>query len=691
MPSVDTLEAAIVQDDKTIREIVTQTSIKKIDGSKIGRNFAVLGAPDLIKALQMLPGVSDGSELSSGLYVRGGDGSDNLYLLDGVPMYQISHLIGLFSSFNTDVIDNADFYKGGFPARFGGRLSSVVDVGVREGDFNKWHGQVSVGLVDGHIQVDGPLIPGKTSINFGVRRTWLDIVKNIAMLFIKGEDNREMAGNFHYDFGDFNLKVVHKFSPVSKLSLSGYYGQDLMKLNILMRPEDMTEDFNFDLKWGNMLGSLVWDRAWSETFDMQAFLYYTNYTARMKMILDATSVQVDEDGNKTTSKIHTHEYNQSRIYDLGTGVNFFSKRWDGHHVRFGGSGVFHTYDPSREEILTASMNGMPILPSDPSNQSKHYLGGELAVYAEDEISLGRQWRINLGLRDALFVVDGKAYNRVEPRAAVKFMALDYLDFKGSFSTMNQFAHVVSATYTDMPVDMWMPSTARIKPMGSNQYVLGAALKLPQNLTFDVEAFYKTMNHLYEYAETNTMMPKIDKWEDAFEEGIGRAYGAEFSLEYETAKLNAAAYYTLSKTERLFKTFYYTWYPARNDNRHKVTLTASYRFNRKFELYGAWNYHTGNKFTGKSGVIWDGNRDLGRDLYESPNNYSLPPYHRLDLGLNWHRKTRHGFEATTTLSIYNAYCHFNTMLGMIEEHDGKMVGVAYGIIPIIPTFSHALKF
>ena len=690
MAPIDTLDAAIVRDEKTIRETVTQTSIKKIEGDKIGRNFAVLGSPDLIKALQMLPGVSDGSELSSGLYVRGGDGSDNLYLLDGVPMYQISHVLGLFSSFNTDVIEDADFYKGGFPARFAGRLSSVVDVGVREGNFKEWHGNASLGLIDGHFQIEGPLIPGKTSINFGVRRTWTDIVKSVAMLFIKSDLGQEVAAKTHYDFGDFNLKLVHKFSPVSKLSFSGYYGQDLLKLAAMVRQEDMKEDFTFDLKWGNVLGTLAWDRQFSESLDMHAFAYYTNYSARMKIILEGLMEEVDDEGNKSTTSLHMHENNLSRIYDLGAGVNFYDKRWSGHHLRFGGSGVFHTYDPARDESFSVLMNNTPMLNTSDA-QSRHYLGGELGLYAEDEITLGRRWRLNFGLSNAFLIVDGRAYYRPEPRAAFKFMATDYLDFKGSFTTMNQFAHIVSASYADMPVDMWVPSTARVKPMSSNQVVLGGTLKLPQNLTLDVEAFYKTLNHIYEYAETNTMMPKIDKWEDVFEEGIGRAYGLEFSLEYKTDNLNAAAYYTLSKAERLFKTFYYTWYPAKNDNRHKITLMASYFFNRRFELYAAWLYHTGNKFTGRSAVVWDGQYDSGYDLYESPNNYSLPPYHRLDAGFNWHKKTRHGYQSTTTFSVYNAYNHVNPMLGMITQEDGRMVGLAYGVFPIIPTLSFALKF
>lgn len=694
MVSIDTLDAAVIRDEKTIRQIVTQTSLQRIDGSQIGRNFAVLGTPDLIKTLQMMPGVSGGAELSSGLYVRGGDGSDNLFLLDQVPMYQISHFVGMFSSFNTDVIDYADFYKGGFPARFGGRLSSVVDVGVKDGDFEHWHGTVSMGLVDGHFQIEGPLIPGKTSINFGARRTWTDIVKSVAMLFIKNPTTEEMAGKTHYDFGDFNLKIVHKFSPVSKLSWSSYYGQDLLKAVLLVtqREDDSSTkaDLDFNLKWGNILSTLTWDRQWTETFDMEASLFYTNYTSRMNAVIDALMVMKDDEGNTSSMGLNLYEKNLSRVYDIGAKVNFYSKRREGHHLRFGGNGVLLTYDPTRDEGLVVKMNGLKSYENTDA-QNKHYLGGELAAYAEDEITLGRQWRLNLGVRDALYIVSGRAYNRLEPRAAVKFMATDYLDFKGSYSAMNQFAHQVSAVYIDLPTNLWMPSTKKIQPMHSDQWVLGGTLKLPVGVTVDVEAFYKTMAHLYEYTGTNALLPQINRWEEMFEEGTGRAYGAEFSVEYEHKGLKASAYYTLSKSERLFPTFNYTWYPDRFDNRHKITLMASYRFNRKFELYSAWLYHTGNRFTGKTGVIWEGDWDLGYELYGSPNNFSLPPYHRLDVGLNFHKKTRHGNDATWTISVYNAYNHVNPMFGYTEESEGRMVGVAWGIVPIIPTISYCLKF
>lgn len=690
MPSVDTLEASIIRDEKNVKEITTQTSLQRIDGSKIGRNFAVLGSPDLIKTLQMLPGVSSGSELGSGMYVRGGDGSDNLYLLDGVPMYQVSHLVGLFSSFNSDVIDHADFYKGGFPARFGGRLSSVVDVGVREGNFEQWHGNASLGLIDGRFQIEGPIIKGKTSLNFGVRRTWTDLIKSVAQLFIKNEATQEMASNFHYDFGDFNLKVVHKFTPSSRLTFSGYYGQDLMNAMFLLNQTDTNLDLTYRLKWGNTLGLLRWDKEWGDTFAMDVSAYYTNYSSRMKFTTDISTTSEDEDGKQVLTNMNMHENNLSRIYDLGTEINFYSRKTELHHLRFGGSGVFHTYDPSRDAGIVMKTDGEENL-NQSNSQSKRYLGGELAAYFEDEITLGRQWRINLGLRDALFLVSGKAYNRVEPRAAVKFMATDYLDLKGSFSTMNQFSHQVAATYLDLPTNMWMPSTSKVQPMNSNQFVLGGTLRLPFHLSVDIEAFYKTLDHLYEYTGANTMLPQIDAWEEVFKEGRGRAYGLEVGLEYQTDKLQAAAYYTLSKSERLFESFYYTWFPDRYDNRHKLNLSASYRFSRKFELYGAWVFHSGNRFTGKTGVVWLDGEDMEYELYGSPNNFSLPAYHRLDVGFNWHMRTASGNEANFSVSVYNAYNHVNPMFGFIEESDGKMKGIAYGLIPIIPTISYAIKF
>ena len=689
---IDTLKAAIVEADRHKRTAVTQTSLTRLSPEALSRGYATLGSPDLIRILQQLPGVASGTELMSGLYVRGGDGSDNLFLIDGVPMYQVTHLIGLFSSFNTDVVQNVDFYKGGFPARYGGRLSSVVDVGVREGGFDSWHGSASLGLVDGRIQVDGPIVKGRTSLNFGMRRTWTDIVKSMAMLFITNPLDEEMVASSHYDFGDFNLKLTHRFSESSKLIFSAYYGQDFGKavMNMLydQTPEtdiNSSASMNFDLLWGNTLGTLKWEKKWTETLLMDAQIYHTRYASNMGFITDMYEEQLDEEGKKESMSIKLDEFNRSRVFDTGASINFYSNRFSAHKLRFGGDFVSHTYDPERSSSTNIVYNGLSIFKEEDA-QSKTYGGGELGLYIEDEISFSERTKLNLGLRNSLFFVSGKVYERLEPRLAARVFLSDNFSLKGSWSTMNQFSHQVAATYLDLPTNLWMPSTTLIKPMHSNQGVLGFIYKFSRHLSLDVECFYKLMSNLYEYTGVNTMLPQIDHWEEVFSEGMGRAYGAELSIEYRTHNLQLGANYTLSKSERYFENSYHTWYPDRNDNRHLINLTGSYRFNRRFELYAGWVFHSGNRFTGKSAYVWDDEQGVEYEIYGSPNNYTLPAYHRLDLGFNWHHKTRNGGERTFNISVYNAYCHINPIFGMIEEREGKMVGLAYGLIPIVPSIS-----
>ncbi len=702
---VDTLSAAVVRTDKEKRAARTQTSLQRLDADRINGGFAVLGSPDLIKTLQTLPGVANGTELTSGLYVRGGDGSDNLFLLDGVPLYQVNHLIGLFSSFNSDMVEEVDFYKGGFPARFGGRLSSVVDVDVRGGNFTKWKGTVSIGLVDGRFQIEGPIVKNKTSLSFGVRRTWLDLVKGLAMPVIKlsakyNEDAAalaDMASAFHYDFGDYNLKLVHLLSPTSKLSLSAYYGQDYLNLKTSTSGDDDDENTSSSslynhMIWGNTLVSLDWDKIWEEkSLAMNSKIYYTHYRSDVSSSLEMNEKDKDTDtGLVTELDGSLFEKDYTRIHDVGLASDWFYDAIDNHHMRFGVDGIFHMYDPYRKMDMLMTVDDMPYVQENTYTE-KHYLGGEVSAYYEDEITLWDRLTLNLGLRDALFIVQERTYNRLEPRAAMKFDLNSKLALKASYAKMNQFSHMVSTCYLDMPTSLWMPSTALIKPMSSDQFVLGATYRPTEEWMLDVEGFYKNMEHLYEYNGTNTLLPSLDKWEIDYIEGRGRAYGVEFSAEYTSEKLQARAYYTLSKNERYYPTYYYTWFPDHNDNPHKINIMANYKFSPKFEVYANWTYHSGNRFTGASMVIFD--RDSYTEVYDKPNNYRLPSYHRLDVGLNWHRKLRNGHIRTLNVSIYNVYNRLNAIAGGLQADDGgdKVNGVAYGIIPIIPTFSYTWRF
>lgn len=697
---VDTLSAAVVRTDKQRRAARTQTSLQRLDAQKLKGGFAVLGSPDLIKTLQTLPGVSAGAELFSGLYVRGGDGSDNLFLLDGVPLYQVNHLGGLFSSFNTDMVEEVDFYKGGFPARYGGRLSSVVDVDVKGGNFTKWKGTASIGLVDGRFQIEGPIIKNKTSLNFGVRRTWMDIAKTLAMPIIRSvADDADMAEdlatNFHYDFGDYNLKLVHLLSPTSKLSLSLYYGQDYLNAKGVSESKSQSGlrdsyTLKSNMIWGNMLGTLRWDKTWEEKgLAMDSRIYYTRYRSDIGANLNV----YDEGENEETEQVEVMEGSLSekdytRIHDIGISSDWFYDAVDGHHMRFGIDGITHIYDPYRKADMTMIVNGIPYVQENPSTYV-HYLGGEISLYYEDEITLWDWLNVNLGLRDALFMVKERSYNRLEPRLALKASLTPHLDLKASYAKMDQFSHIVSTCYIDLPTSLWMPSTASVKPMSSDQVVIGATYKFNDNWMVDVEGFYKKMDHLYEYNGTFTLLPSLEKWELDYVEGRGRAYGVEFSTEYVSKKLQASAYYTLSKNERYFSSYYYTWFPDRNDNTHKINLGLSYRFSPKFEVYASWIYHTGNRFTGASMTVWEENNIV--DIYDKPNNYRLPSYHRMDVGLNWHRKLSSGRIRTLNLSIYNVYCRLNAFLGAVDNSENKAMGVAYGIIPIIPTFSYSWKF
>ena len=699
---VDTLEAVIVRTDKEKMSSRSQTSVQKLDSKKLKRGFALLGSPDLVKSLQMLPGVSSGSEIANGIYVRGGDGSDNLYLLDGVPLYQVNHVIGLFSSFNVDMVDEVDFYKGGFPARYGGRLSSVVDVDVKEGNFTKWKGTASLGIIDGRFQIEGPLVKNKTSLNFGIRRTWFDLAKLIAKPFVPKEidtdDQEEVYNSSHFDFTDLNLKVTHLFSNTSKFSLSAYYGHDWLTSKTKIKVSDENEgtsSLKGNMRWGNAMAVLRWNKIWDERdWMIDTKLYYTNYTSDISTDLSAHQSFQDED-ERYRSDLTLSEHNFSRIYDAGFLSDWYHNGMDDLRLRAGFGGIGHFYDPYRKMDLSSKVNSIPAYENHYDSAVK-YRGAELSAYAEGEIDLWNFLNINAGLRDVLFMVSGKTYNHLEPRVSFLAEVSERFSLKASYASMSQFSHLVNACYIDLPTSLWMPSTSRVKPMVSGQFVLGAKYSPNKHLSLDVEGFYKTLSHLYEYNGTSSILPELNAWEASYVEGEGRAYGAELSVEYTDRHLFAAVYYTLSRSERYFPSYYYSWFPDRNDNLHKLNINANYRFNARFELYASWTYHTGNRFTGPTAVIFDGENSV-TEVYDMPNSYKLPDYHRLDLGFNWTKMLSNGHIRVITLSVYNVYNRLNPVFGSVEvayNESGKplrMKGSAIGLVPVIPTISYAWKF
>lgn len=687
----DTIAESKIISERIAAEAKTQTGHKRLDRLDFIHGNVVFSSPDIIKTLQNLPGVNAGTEMMSGLYVHGGEGSDNLFLLDGVPMYQVSHMGGLFSSFNTDVIEGLDFYKSGFPARYGGRMSSVVDVSTRDGDFEEFHGSFMIGLIDGRLQFEGPIVKGKTSFNIALRRSWMDAVLVPTVAYLNSRDDSGETIEGSYAFHDLNASITHRFSDRDRLSLRMYYGRDRLRLG-MTTPESVSyrtdkdtemsaygeDEIRSDIAWGNILASLNWNHSINEDMHLRATAYYSGSDADVRYGWKDWSFEYIEHYDSID------ETNISKVSDIAAFTDIDWRPDRNNHLKFGASYQHHMYAPSRHSILdndgaeTETISG------------KGYSGNELAFYAEDEISIADRLNINTGLRYVIFSVPGRTRHRLEPRMAVSFRCSDNVDIKASYTHMNQFAHLISTNYLDVPTNCWLPSTADIEPMHSKQAAAGIYTRLPLDFRLNVEAYYKTMDNLLEYSGANSLFPPLDSWERSFHKGKGRAYGIEAEFGWESSRLSFTAYYTLSWSKRKFDGIWHDWYPHRHDNRHKLTLMGSWKITDRIDLYANWNYNSGGWMTVPThiynpGYVFD-------RIYTAPNNVNLPDYHRLDIGADFRRTTRRGNESIWNIGIYNAYCRKNVVFVAISERDDKsLYGEGRAIFPIIPSFSYTLRF
>lgn len=689
------LEEVVVTADLNSPLLTTQTGKTSLTVRELATGYALLSSPDVVKTLQTLPGVAAGTELVSGLYVHGGGNDQNLFLLDGTPLYQVNHLGGLFSAFNTDVVKNIDFYKSGFPARYGGRLSSVVDVRTDDGDMKQLHGSLSLGLIDGRLHLEGPLRKERTSFSVAMRRTWADVVTAPTMALLNRSSHDKL--NTRYAFYDFNAKLTHVFSPRSRADLSFYMGNDRLKVDNTAYAQgiDQFDRTRFDLQWGNLTASLNW----KYLFSPQLFATFTAVYTRNRSVCDYSYEErlTDPDGNPLGSL--TERLSRSTINDVGCRVEMDYRPGGGHHLRWGTDYLLRAFRPqtvgNRDYSVEAGRRDTLA-----AQTSSFYRGHELSLYAEDDVAVLPCLSLNAGIRYTLFRVDATAYQSVEPRAALRYQCAAGIVLKASYAEMSQYMHQLSNTYLNLPTDYWVPSTADVRPMRSRQYALGLYMQFPAlRLRVDVEGFYKTMTGLLEYDGGNQLTPSADDWTTLVRRGRGKAYGAEVCLGWERGTTSFVAAYTLSWSRRLFPDFYSGWYPDKFDNRHKLDLTLRHRFNARIEAVASWTCRSGNRFTVPQQQAdapllpgWDGTGDERLWVYEQPNNVALPLYHRLDLGVNFHRTTRRGFERIWNVSVYNAYCRTNALYAeVVQRPDGTFRGKARGVFPIVPSFSYTLKF
>jgi len=715
----------ILKENATINEVVvtadlnspvlsTQTGKLSIGNRDINTEFAMLSSADVAKTLQRLSGVNEGIELTSGLYVHGGNNDENLILLDGTPLYQISHALGLFSSFNTDVIKNVDFFKSGFPARYGGRLSSVIDVRTKDGDFYNTHGGYRIGIIDGSLHLEGPLQKGKTSYNIGLRRSWLDIITRPAFAIYNRKHGDDEKLTINYFFHDLNAKVTNIFNNRSRMSLSLYSGEDIYDgKNEFFYENGINTDFeksSSKLGWGNFNMALDWNYVFTPKFFANFTVVYTYNRSKL--------VSKEEDSNnygnnESNSFISTDKYS-STINDIGYRTAFDYRPQPRHHIRFGNDYTWHTFRPQTiSQNYTMSQNDEK---DTYENKSKnHHSAHEWNFYAEDEFTVNDKWSINGGINSIIYNIGAKTFFTADPRMAVKFQPDRRLSVKGAFTMMSQFVHKISNSIIDIPTDYWVSTTKRTKPMRSMQFAAGIYFRPDSRWLISLEGYYKKSLHILQYSSWARITPPAEKWDMMAVDGKGRFYGMEFDAGYKNKIIELHGSYTLSWNERKFTEFYPKWFPDKFDNRHKINITARWNLTKKISTYAAWSYHTGNHLSVPTHQMnlpempsignpnasvtddefaeykYTGNTDV-RLVYEKPSNYTLPAYHRLDIGFNFSHKTKKGNERIWNLSFYNAYCHLNTLWAEVDQkNDGQFYLKNKAFIPVIPSFSYTYKF
>ncbi len=714
VPTIDELNEVTIYGNREILGVRgSQMSAIDIPIEQIKAVPAMFGETDVLKALQLLPGVQAGAEATAGLYVRGGNPDENLLLLDGVPVYNVNHMFGMFSVFNPDAIKNVTLYKGSFPAHYYGRLSSVVDIRMKDGDLNQYHGNASVGLVSSKINLEGPIIKGKTSFNISARRTYSDLLLNSAIWLNKQFDFANTDDlSMGYYFYDLNLKLNHKFNDNDRLYVSWYSGDDDIYFNYRSSGGANKEKTRLNWRWGNTVAAIRWNHVLGPKLFMDVSANYTQYRHKM-------GIHIKEDDKKNNYKGSMGINMKSGIYDASFRSDFHWSPSSGQDIRFGGSYTHHKFTP---DVMELSMNSSETMDNDSVqtndfNQtfgSRHILAHEYQLYAEDDIELTDVIKFNIGAGYAGFSVNNRYYNSLEPRLSARFLVTDELSVKTGYAYMTQYVHLLSNNVINLPTDLWVPVTDKVEPEHSHQWALGAAYSVDGLADFTLEGYYKQMDNLLEYKEGSTYMSGDTDWQNKVAMGKGWSYGLELMAQRSVGRLNGWIAYTWNKSQRKFdrpgmvinggRTF-----DAKYDRRHKLDITCNYKFSDRFDMSATWLFETGNCGTiytqyYDSEILADEKDEQYRytttlGYYENRNNFRLNPTHRLDLSFNWHRKLSERVNRTLNLSIYNAYNNRNPFLVYVytdsyyrgDEWVEERTLRQLTLFPILPTLSYSISF
>ncbi len=741
----DTVIHFFLQPSPLLKELVVEGELKNpahhAETGKISLEAATLkaipafmGESDIIKALQQMPGVAVGTDAMAGLYVRGGNADENLYLVDGNPLYHVHHLLGLFSTFNPEAVKTMDFYKGSFPARYGGRLSSVVDVRMNDGDMKQVSGTASIGLISSRLNLQGPLVKNKTSYSVSLRRTYLDLLARPALYFMNKKNKKNDPENydkidFGYYFYDFNAKINHKFSDKSRLYLSLYNGKDKLFFNNESRygganqyggitgeaeaypvTNHSTETANMDIGWGTGMASLNWAYAVNSKLFSSATLVYNRFSSDISLYSEnedfyTTTNPVTDTKELVKSFQFFNPVYRSGIEDMGYRLDFDYAYDNNHLIRFGTALLQHNFRPEESRIYRRETDGERKRNDTITYADERIKVKEISLYGEDEINFGRQLKVNAGIHLSGFFVQGKSYLSAQPRLSARYLLADNLSLKASYGRMSQYVHLLQSSYLSSPNDLWVPITKNVKPLSSYQFSVGLYGRY-RGFDLSAESYYKKSSNQVEYKDGASILTGNSRWEDRVAQGIGTSYGVELMAKKSIGNSSGWIGYTLSWADRQFPGGEINQgksYPAKQDNRHKINAVFMHKFNRKFDLNLSWVYATGN-WTTLPEEEYINMHGVKEPYIERRNNYKMPNYQRLDLSFNYYRHKKNGRMGIWNISIYNTYAHHNSFLILpsekfvpnpdtVEGYPQKTIPAyqSYCLFPIIPSFSYTYKF
>ena len=660
----------------------TEMSVEAISTKEAKIIPVLLGESDILKAIQLKPGIPSGAEGTTGLFVRGGGSDQNLIVLDEAVVYNANHLFGFFSTFNTDAVKDLKLYKGGFPAQYGGRLSSVIDVKLKEGNNKKFAGSGGLGLIASRLTLEGPIVKDRSSFIISGRRTYVDIFTRAVNR--SNEDNEDFSPIPDYYFYDLNTKINYQLGPKDRLYLSGYFGRDVFGF------EGDFFDFNFD--WGNATGTARWNHVFNPKLFSNTTFTYSDYQYNIK--------------NKVTGFNFS---TGSNIRDINLKSDFFYALNNKHTLRFGGMLTQHRFSVGR--LQAGSDDGVVSF-----SAGQDYNGTELGLYLSNEWQVSEAIKVNAGLRLSGFVNDGAFYTNIEPRLSSRFILSPRFSLKASYARMSQYLHLVASAGVALPTDIWYPSTKGVKPQTSDQVALGVSFLLTKDFFFTLEGYYKNLDNQLEFVDGAQLFAN-DNLEEEFAVGEGRARGFEVSIEKKEGKLKGWIGYTLSDIDIgnfqtlnpdgifLQEGFYSPIY----DRRHDLSVVAFYEFNRRWTASATFVYGSGDLRwlpTGRFSFqdIPGAGFETVVPHYQDRNNFRLPPYNRMDLGIIYKMFPKWG-ESDLTLSIVNIYDRRNAFFiylepEFVELSDGsgneiqipeKISARQVSLFPILPSITWNFKF